>query len=187
MPDPLSRAIGELSLRWDAQSSGAVHPLVARLAQDGIFLAVLIIVAGAWLASSGPLLERATETAWRLAPGVVAGLIAVALAHFAGLLVPETRPFVLLARPALIPHAADNGFPSDHVIAGMAMLAARVGPRTRLAAALVVAAVGLARVAAGIHWLDDVVAGAVLGLAVAWLVSAAWTSVVTPRLGVARG
>lgn len=182
MPDSISRALGGTLLGWDAQPGAIAHPLVAHLAEQGIFLAVLIIVAGAWLASTGPLRERAVEAAWRLAPGVVAAAIAFGVAHVAGRLVPEARPFVLLGRPALIAHAADNGFPSDHVIVGMAMLAARVGTGTRIATALMVALVGVARVVSGIHWLDDIVAGAVLGLAIAWLVSAAWGSLVAPRL-----
>ncbi len=182
MPDPISRALARASLTWDTGHGGASHWLVAQMAEEGIFLAVAIIVVGAWLASRGALRERLLETAWRLAPGVIAALLALAVAHLAGLVVPEARPFVLLGRPSLIPHSADNGFPSDHVIAGMALLAARVGIWTRLAAGAIVALVGLARVMAGIHWLDDVVAAAILGLAIAWLVSVAWESVVQRRL-----
>ncbi len=182
MPDSLSRAIEPTFLGWDGRAHGLVHALVAAMAQDGIFIAVALVVAGAWWVASGSGPNRVFDAGLRLVTGVVAAVVALVLAHFVGQLMPESRPFVLLGHPALIAHAPDASFPSDHVTAGMALLAARVGPRVRLATALVVLVVGAARVVAGIHWPDDIVAGAILGLAVAFVVQAVWTAAVSRRL-----
>lgn len=185
MPDPLSRAIAAPFLAWDGRAHGPIHLLVAAIAQDAIFLAVAMIVAGAWLAASAHGRDRVVDAGLRLVPGVVAVAIAFGIAHVAGQLLPESRPFVLLGHAPLVPHAADASFPSDHVSAGMSLLAARTGRWTRLLTALVVVAVGAARMAAGIHWLIDIAGAAAIGLAVAWLVSTAWTSVVVPRVSAA--
>ena len=184
MPDSLSRSIEPTFLGWDGRAHGLVHALVAAVAQDGIFLAVALVVAGAWWAASGAAGDRAIDAFLRLVPGAVAVAIAFGLAHVAGLLLPESRPFVLLGQPALFAHAPDASFPSDHVSGGMALLASRVGPGTRMATALVVVAVGVARVVSGVHWADDIVGGAIMGLAVALLVSAGWSAALerAPRL-----
>jgi membrane-associated phospholipid phosphatase len=59
------------------------------------------------------------------------------------------------------------------------MLGARIADRRlQWATAVVVLLVGLARVLAGVHWLDDIVAGAILGLACAWLGRAIWVAAV---------
>lgn len=177
MPDSLSRAVEPTFLGWDGRAHGLFHALVAAVAQDGIVLAVALVMAGAWWAASGSAGDRLVDAVLRLVPGAVAVAIAFALAHVAGLLLPESRPFVLLGQPALFAHAPDASFPSDHVSGGMALLASRVGPGARTATAIVVVAVGIARVASGVHWPDDIVGGAIIGLAVAWLVSSAWSAV----------
>ena len=185
MPDPVSRAIEPTFLRWAATMPAVAGHAISGLAQYGIVLAILVVGLGALWAASGVPRERVIATTLRIAPGIAAVAIALAIAHVAGLVLPETRPFVLLGQPPLFPHAADASFPSDHVSGGMAMLAARVGSRTRALTVMMVAAVGLARVVAGVHWLDDIVGAAILGLLVAWLVTLAWTAV-APRLAEAR-
>jgi membrane-associated phospholipid phosphatase len=174
MPDPLSRALAPTFFRWDASMPSAPATVISDMAQYGIVLAILAVGLAAFWASRGTAVDRIVDTALRLAPGVVAVVIAFAAAHVAGLLLSEPRPFVVLAQQPLFVHAPDGSFPSDHVTAGMSMLAARIGSRGRLLTAIIVALVGLARVVAGVHWLDDIVGGAIIGLAVAWLVSAAW-------------
>ena len=82
--------------------------------------------------------------------------------------------FAMAIAPGLIA-AAIASFPSDHVTLGMSMLGARIADRRlQWATVVVVLLVGLARVLAGVHWLDDIVAGAILGLACAWLGRAIW-------------
>jgi len=181
IPDPISRAIEPTFLRWDGSLPHAMAQVVSGIAQYGIVVAILVVGFAALWATKGAPRDRIIDTILRLVPGIAAVAIALAIAHVAGLLLPEARPFVLLGQPPLFPHAADASFPSDHVSGGMAMLAARVGSRTRPLTALIVAAVGVARVIAGVHWLDDIVGAAILGLVLAWGVSLAW-SAVTPRI-----
>jgi membrane-associated phospholipid phosphatase len=174
MPDPLSRALAPTFFRWDASMPSALATAVSDMAQFGIVLAILVVGLAALWASRGSAVDRVVGTVVRLLPGVVAVVIAFVAAHVAGMLLSEPRPFVLLAQQPLFAHAPDGAFPSDHVTAGMSMLAARIGPRGRILTAIIVALVGVARVVAGVHWLDDIVGGALIGLAVAWLVSMVW-------------
>ena len=78
----------------------------------------------------------------------------------------DPRPFVSDGTPALFPHPADNGFPSDHSAAA-GLLAVLVARHRRVLGALVAAGavvVAWARVAAHVHHAQDVVAGLGIGL-----------------------
>jgi undecaprenyl-diphosphatase len=82
----------------------------------------------------------------------------------AGHLHYDTRPFVTQHLVPLIPHAADNGFPSDHALftafLGFTML---LYSRALGAVLLLIAVlVGAARVAAHIHNPQDIVASFVI-------------------------
>jgi undecaprenyl-diphosphatase len=104
--------------------------------------------------------------------GVAAGLgaaLALACAALIARLAERPRPFVadphgvhLFAR-----HAADPGFPSDHATAAFAIATAVALRDRRRGAAFVALAVVLAagRVALGLHYPSDVLAGAALGSA----------------------
>jgi undecaprenyl-diphosphatase len=102
-----------------------------------------------------------------LLDAVFGGLATIALVKLAGASFAEARPFVVEHVQPLVAHAPDNAFPSDHLAAcGLAF--AYLLPRSRIAAiaTLVFAgAIGYARVAARLHWPDDVVVGFVLGVA----------------------
>jgi undecaprenyl-diphosphatase len=86
-------------------------------------------------------------------------------------LVDRARPFV--ADPhgvhLFTPHAADPGFPSDHATAAFAIAVAILLRRRGWGIAALVAATVLAigRVALGVHYPSDVLAGAALGAAAA--------------------
>lgn len=105
-----------------------------------------------------------------VAAGLSAG-VALAIASVMARIVDRPRPFV--AHPGgvhlFVAHAADPGFPSDHTTAAFAIGVALLlrfrawGIVTLVAAAIL--AVG--RVALGIHYPTDVLAGAALGSAVA--------------------
>lgn len=93
------------------------------------------------------------------------------MAKLLSLAVDRPRPFA--AHPgtihALVAHAADAGFPSDHATAAFAiattiLLAAR---RWGLLVLLAAAILALGRVALGVHYPSDVLAGAGLGAAAA--------------------
>jgi undecaprenyl-diphosphatase len=105
-----------------------------------------------------------------LAAGLSAG-VALLLAQVIAGLVDRPRPFV--ADPSQIhlfaPHAADAGFPSDHATAAFA-IAVAVLLRNRTAGLLVLipaTLLAVGRVAIGVHYPTDVLAGAVLGALVA--------------------
>ena len=134
-------------------------------------LAELLFAGGlvlAFVAATGRGRRRVRRTV--TAAGLSAAL-GLAVAAVVSGLVDRPRPFV--ADPSQVhlfaPHAADGGFPSDHSTAAFAIGAA-VLLRHRLAGVLVlVAAAVLAagRVAIGVHYPSDVLAGAALGAATA--------------------
>lgn len=102
----------------------------------------------------------------RVAIQAVLGLaIAAVLVKVAGALHPDVRPFVAQRFTPLIAQNGDNGFPSDHttftMLAAFTILPfARKWGWTLATLALVV---GLARIAAGVHSLQDIVGGILVG------------------------
>jgi undecaprenyl-diphosphatase len=116
----------------------------------------------------------------RLLVSAVIGLVLVlVLIKLAAAVHDDPRPFV--QNPALhplFPHAADNGFPSDHSAAA-ALIAMLVWLRHRWYGSLLAVCavlIGAARVAAHVHHVQDIVAGLLIGALAAWLagVVAAW-------------
>ena len=85
--------------------------------------------------------------------GLIAVVLAVGLAKGGGALYNEPRPFAALHLAPLIPHAADNGFPSDHTLLVFCCVFLLLPLSRPLAAAALVAAcgVGAARVASLLH------------------------------------
>ena len=77
----------------------------------------------------------------------------------------DPRPFAVDGHRPLIPHPADNGFPSDHTTLAAAIAVTVMAWRRWVGAALLLAAgvIGAARVSAHIHHVPDVVAGLVIG------------------------
>lgn len=136
----------EDSLRFYAQAS------------EILFLAGLAVL----FAAGGPAGRRAAVA------GGLSAALALLIAHFLAGAVDRPRPFVTHPGAHLfVNHAADPGFPSDHATAAFA-IAMALWLRLRVigAAALVLAAVlALARVAIGVHYPADVVAGAAIGMA----------------------
>lgn len=133
-------------------------------ASEALFIATLALV---FLAARGP------RSSWRRA--VVAALFSAGLALAVGKLISElvdrARPFVADAHGVHVfsAHAADPGFPSDHATAAFAIATAIVLRKRgwgifALAAATILA---LGRVALGVHYPSDVIAGAALGAAAA--------------------
>jgi undecaprenyl-diphosphatase len=125
----------------------------------------LIVLLVFWKAAS-------EERRAMLLRGVVMMLLAVALAKGGGALYNEPRPFVVHHVAPLIPHVADNGFPSDHTLVTFAC-AFLILPFSRRAAGiaiLIATAVGSARIACNLHSPLDIVAS-VLMAAVANLIA----------------
>lgn len=134
---------------------------------EPLFLAGVV----ALIATGAVLRRRALWTAGLLA--LAAAGAALAIGAVVSHIVDRPRPFV--GHPqihAFLHHAADAGFPSDHATAAFAIGGVLVIRLGWWAAPVLLAALALsvARVVIGLHYPGDVLAGAVLGLAVAALV-----------------
>ena len=123
-----------------------------------LFLAVALLAVYAWWQLPSSLRLRVAVQA---ALGLV---IAVVLVRVAGALHYDVRPFVAHHFRPLVAQSGDNGFPSDHTT--FTMLAAFIlWPYARKwGAALGVLAllVGLGRIGAGVHSLQDIIGGIVV-------------------------
>lgn len=80
----------------------------------------------------------------------------------------DPRPFVVGNFTPLLPHAPDNGFPSDHTLLSAAVAAVIFFFYRKLGLALFIIAflVGMARVAAGIHHTIDILGSIVIAFSV---------------------
>jgi len=132
---------------------------------EALFVAVLI---GMFAFANGARLRPWRRTA--VAAGLSAGL-ALTVGKVISELVDRARPFVQDPHGVHLftGHAADPGFPSDHATGAFAVAMAiwlrdrRWGTVALIAAALL----SVGRVAIGVHFPSDVVAGGALGIAAA--------------------
>ncbi|MHB1163156.1 MAG: phosphatase PAP2 family protein [Minisyncoccota bacterium] len=131
-----------------------------------LYLASIVLFAGYFFSAEKALRRRILLVSFFALPlSYLSGLAA-------GLLYYDPRPFAVLHITPLIPHAADNGFPSDHALL-MGTLAAIVTVfNRRLGAALWVLAilVGTARVLAAIHHPLDILASFAIAIAATLIV-----------------
>jgi len=102
------------------------------------------------------------------------GVLAIAyiLAKVGSHFFVDPRPFVVGHFTPLIPHAPDNGFPSDHTLLASALAAIVMCYRTRLAYFLwgLTLLIGTARVLAGVHHLVDILGSVIIALIAALIV-----------------
>jgi undecaprenyl-diphosphatase len=144
---------------------------------EALFIATLAMI---FLAASG-----ARHAAWRRAvvAAVSSAVIALGIGKVISELVDRARPFVLDSGGVHIfsAHTPDPSFPSDHATASFAIATAIfLRHRSWGIVALVAAAVlSVGRVALGVHFPSDVLAGAALGAAVAL---ALWTAPLRSRI-----
>lgn len=91
--------------------------------------------------------------------GVIAAIITYALVKIGGAVFYDPRPFVSSHIAPLVPHAADNGFPSDHTALTAAIAVAVYSASRKLGLGLLALAVivGVARVLAHIHSPIDII------------------------------
>jgi undecaprenyl-diphosphatase len=159
MNDLVEDRLTTLAGRWPLLDS------VMKLTATDLILVIGLALLLLWF-WPGADATRARNQRIALAAGCSA-LAALALGQVIGALFPEARPFV--ADPSarlLIPHAPDNGLPSDHALASFGVAGTLLWRRRGLGVALVLAGVwiGLARVYVGVHWPGDIAAGAAVGL-----------------------
>lgn len=131
-----------------------------------LYLAIPVLVAVFFL-----LQPRATQR--RMALFAVALLpLAYVAAKLASLLFYDARPFVTGNFVPLIPHAADNGFPSDHTLLGAALstLLVPFSKTVSSIAWILTIGVGVARVYAGIHHPIDIIGSIVIAATVGAIV-----------------
>jgi undecaprenyl-diphosphatase len=141
----------------DAVEDPAVAYVNATEVLFAAFLVVLFVVGrGRWAIARRAGVAAAASTA-----------LALALGKLVSTVVDRPRPFV--AHPhgvhLFAPHAADAGFPSDHATAAFAIGVAVLLRHRPLGIVATVLATLLAvgRVAIGVHYPTDVLAGAALG------------------------
>jgi undecaprenyl-diphosphatase len=164
----------DVSLAHDANHVARVRDTLEDLSGlYGTYSEALFIALCAGIVLAGFVLHRrALQVAGVLA--VLSAGLGLAIAHFLAAAVNRPRPFV--AHPDQITlfahHAADPGFPSDHATAAFAIAGAlllRLGWRW-WPVLLAAVALAIVRVVLGLHYPTDVLAGAALGLASAWVV-----------------
>lgn len=174
---PLTRI--DQGAAWDLHAYALVNPGFARLMElisdvfQPLTWRIAIGVAVAWL-----LWRRAYHLAlWAVTTITVGGLLGLALK----VLVARARPSL----PDPVAIAPGASFPSGHTVnatlgAGVLLLLVLplVRERGRAAAwtlaVLIPLAVGFSRIALGVHWVSDVLAGLVFGVAVVAATAAAF-------------
>lgn len=95
-----------------------------------------------------------------LVRGVIVLVLAVALAQVGGMIYNSPRPFVVEHIKPLIPHVADNGFPSDHTltVSAIALLLAPFSLPAACTTMILAGIVGASRVGCHLHSVVDVTA-----------------------------
>ena len=90
------------------------------------------------------------------------------IAKLSSLLYFDPRPFVVGHFIPLIPHAPDNGFPSDHTLLGaaLAVIVFAFSKRVGILLFIIAILVGAARVYLGIHHIVDIIGSLVISIGV---------------------
>jgi undecaprenyl-diphosphatase len=120
---------------------------------------------------------------WLIAAGIT-GVMAEVFTQIGAALYADPRPFAVGHFHPLIPHVADNGFPSDHALLAAFLVVCVIRARSWLAVPPVVVLAVLvvwARVGAGIHHPIDVIGSAVF-VAAGALIGFALTPFVFDRI-----
>ncbi|MCW2570175.1 MAG: phosphoesterase PA-phosphatase related protein [Frankiales bacterium] len=157
-----------LSINDWARDTPWLHGVLKAYAGYGVVLFGVLLVAGYVLARRSRDLDLLTASLW----AAIAPLLAVAINQPIASAVGEPRPFAVFPHALLLAHrSADPSFTSDHatmagaIAIGLFLVSRRLGAVAAAAAVLM----AFARVYVGAHYPVDVVAGLVLGGAVAGL------------------
>lgn len=95
---------------------------------------------------------------------IAGGILSLLLAKLGGMFINDPRPFVVGHFRPLIPHAADNGFPSDHTLLAsfISWFVFHYSKKLGLVSLSLALLIGLARVYAGVHHIEDIVGSFVI-------------------------
>lgn len=101
------------------------------------------------------------------ATAILSYVIAKVSSHF----INDPRPFVVEHVKPLIAHAADNGFPSDHMLLAMAIASVVFVYNRKYGIVLAIVAVfiGVSRVLAKVHHVEDIVGSAVIAIVTTYI------------------
>lgn len=123
------------------------------------------------IASLAYILCQPKELRWKI---IVCAAIALPLAYIVAKILSQLyydpRPFVVGNFQPLLPHAADNGFPSDHTLLSSAIAAVVFFFNRKLGMTLLAIAflVGASRVYAGIHHFVDIFGSMAIAMVVTY-------------------
>ncbi len=153
------------------------HSVVVLIAQDMLFVVGLIALIY-WFR-----LDTQNKVKF-LIFGIITGLVALLLAKVGGSLFYNARPFVSDNLVALMPHAADNGFPSDHTLLSAAIAVSVYYFSKKLGLVLFGLAIiiGVSRVLAHVHHPIDII-GSLIFAVIGGLVAYWLTPKITAMLG----
>lgn len=117
------------------------------------------------------LLTKRTAKSSFLRISAIAFILSFLIGKLASSLYYDPRPFVVEHTQPLIPHAANNGFPSDHTLFAMTIAGIVFLYHKKVGLLLVVLAiiVGIARILAKVHSPVDIVSGAVIAVLAVYL------------------
>ncbi|MEK9151240.1 MAG: phosphatase PAP2 family protein [Patescibacteria group bacterium] len=113
------------------------------------------------------------ELRWKIALCAIIALpLTYIVAKIASYFYYDTRPFVVGQFAPLLPHVADNGFPSDHTLLSSAVAAVIFFFHRRLGLLLFAIAflVGASRVFAGIHHFIDIFGSMAIAIVMTYVV-----------------
>ncbi|MES2214089.1 MAG: phosphatase PAP2 family protein [Patescibacteria group bacterium] len=108
--------------------------------------------------------------------GLISAAVSYAIAKAVSHLYVDPRPFVVTHVAPLIPHAADNGFPSDHaLLVGVVASVVSLYDR-RFGAVLwfIAFLVGISRVIVGVHHLVDILGSFLIASVSSYVVYRMW-------------
>lgn len=154
--------IGVLTLYHWVSASTVLTRLTTLLAQDGILLLPVVLAALWFLPRQGTAERRQVLVACGISLAVALALVGVM-----SLLFDRPRPFAALGIPPLFPHDTDSSFPSDHTLVAVALVGPLLWRRPHLGGWLMLWAllIGIARVAAAVHYPTDILGSAAIAVA----------------------
>lgn len=109
--------------------------------------------------------------------GIFGAILTMILAKIGGMFYYDTRPFVAGNFTPYFGHSLDNGFPSDHTLLSsfLGFLVLRYNKAWGWALLGLALVIGLSRVVAGVHHIQDIVGSFVFAGIAVWVVGSMFT------------